>query len=123
MAGADVAAVTLTLDTVSSDLIIDSADNVAVSAGIARITGVSPVDNLFIACYENGGGDATLVVAVGDRPPGMRADATLTLTVASGTLRVFTLEASKYIKNDDTIDITVSGQEVFIAAYHVPRGA
>lgn len=124
MANETVTTKILVLDTVSADMITAAGSVVEVDSGnTAVITNVSPVDNLFIWLYENGGGEATATVAVGDRPPAERADAALVLTIPSSDGVVVVLEASKYIQDDDTIDIAITGQNVFVGAFRIPRGA
>lgn len=120
-----VAVKNLALDTLSTDLSVDTADTTAVAAAAtAVITGVSPTHRLCIVVDEvSGDGAAVLNVQPGDRPYGMLSDAVLTLTVASGESGIFFLEASKYVKEDDTIDIEIVDNDVIISAFHVPNGA
>ena len=115
----------LALDVASSDVLSEVGETVEVNSGnTAVITNVQASDRLFFTAYENGGGAATLTVAAGDKPPAERQGlGTLVLTIPSGDFVVFVLEAARYMKSDDTIDIVVGGQNVFMSAQRIPKGA
>lgn len=121
-----VAVSNLALDTVSSDLSVDTTDTTAVAAAAtAVITNVSPSHRLCIIVDEvSGDGAAALTVKAGDNPPAQRQGlGDLSLTVASGTSVIFFLEAARYMQDDDTIDIEIADNDVIISAFHIPNGA
>ena len=123
MANETVTVLTLTMDTVSADILAAAGNSVEVDAtNTGVITGINPSSDLFLVLYENGGGAATATVAAGDNPPALRAGlGTKALTVPSGDCVVVCLEAARYMKSDDTIDIVVTGQNLHIAAFQIPR--
>lgn len=116
----------LVLDEVSSSLSSQTGEAQDIAAGdTAVITNVQDSDRLFITLNENDGdGTATCVVAAGDNPPAQRQGlGSLTFTVEANIVKVIVLEAARYMKADDTIDIAVTGQNIVISAQRVPHGA
>jgi len=125
MADETVALTTLTEATACADL-LTAAGTATVevdAANVASIDCKGDTERVVFVCYENGGGAATVAPVRGDRPPAAWGDQTTatTITVGTGEVIAFCLDASKYIQDDGTIRLTVAAQNVHITALQIPK--
>lgn len=78
-------------------------------------------DRLVLILGSDGSG-GTYTFNAGDRYPAQRADlGTLVITLAANDGRVLSLETSRFLKNDQTIDCIPSTTGIVMTAIHLPK--
>ena len=122
----------LTLNTRSADLPFiagGGSGNAIVATSTSDGFEISPASGeqfdertVFILGSDGSGG--TFTFNAGDRYPAQRADlGTLVITLAANDGRVISVETSRFLKNDQTIDVIPSTTGLVLSAIHLPKAA
>lgn len=130
MAVTEITAELLTVNTRSADLPFiagSGSGNAIVATSTTDGFRVSPASGevlgerlVFILGSDGSGG--TFTFNAGDRYPAQRADlGALVITLAGDDGRVVSVETSRFLKNDQTIDVIPSTTGLVLTAIHLPK--
>lgn len=124
MADTAVSVTTLTVGTVSADVITNAEGGTTVAAGNTAVINVgNKTDNVVITLYAASA--ATAAVQAGDYPLAVRAPlgAIAAQTLPAGDVLLLCLEGSRHVHDDGKIRIDIASNDVVVGAYRISKGA
>lgn len=121
--------IALVAGTFTPDLVGADADDVAVATtdtwrvALPAVPGVRD-DHLLFVIEEQGGGAAVLIIDAGDNPPSSLATkGSKSASFATSDLKLGVIEAGRHLKSTGYIGGSVTGNNIFMTVYYLPRGS
>jgi len=111
--------VTLAMNTASADKA--DADGTAPANGGWTVAAAGLSGNRLLLKFVDDSATSTIAILLGDRPPGQRVDANLSISLAASDVKYVCVEHSKYMQSDGTIDITSSNAAAKMMAFIIPK--